>query len=527
MHKIVYLFIFIGFVANAQNAFDKRSTKNTTNQTSTFINSLPKINGKYNSVQKTIAPPFIKPSMANVEVNIRSSDSKRAAIVNTADATLKAYVYLKTNGNKIAQTFNADNFTTYASEIDAQGFYHTKMQQNINGINVLGGEIFVHFLADETYTHGYWIDIPANFNTTPTISKAQAIEKNYNSITPEYGSVTLNEKQLKLLNYSGPESNLIIILHNNVPTLCYEISSRPNFIEQWVTRINAQTGEVLESFNKTCHADGPKTGSGTDLNGTSRPINSYQIGSTYYMIDASKSGMYSSSQSSLPDNPVGAIWTLDAGNTPASDFNHVTSSSANFSNTKAVSAHHNANTAYEYFKNTFGRNSINGKGGTIISVINVSDENGGSMDNAYWNGQLMAYGNGKTGFKALAGGLDVGGHEMTHGVVQNTANLEYKGQSGAINESMADIFGCMMDRTDWLLGEDVVKPSSFPSGALRSLQDPHNGGNSIGDAGYQPKKMSEYYSGSQDNYGVHINSGIPNHAYYLLATNITREYFSN
>src|SRR5690349_22668502 len=101
---------------------------------------------------------------------------------------------------------------------------------------------------------------------------------------------------------------------------------------------------------------------------------------------------------------------------------------------------------------------------------------------------------------------------MTHGVVQNTANLEYQGESGAINESMADIFGTMLDPGDWLIGEDVVKTSAFPSGALRSLQDPHNGGTSLADPGYQPRHKSEMYTGSEDNGGVHINSGLPNNA---------------
>jgi bacillolysin len=63
------------------------------------------------------------------------------------------------------------------------------------------------------------------------------------------------------------------------------------------------------------------------------------------------------------------------------------------------------------------------------------------LDNAFWNGEYMFYGNGASAFKPLARGLDVGGHEMTHGVVQNTAGLEYQGESGAINESMADCFG--------------------------------------------------------------------------------------
>lgn len=93
------------------------------------------------------------------------------------------------------------------------------------------------------------------------------------------------------------------------------------------------------------------------------------------------------------------------------------------------------------------------------------------MGNAFWNGQAMFYGNGDNAFQPLAKGLDVAGHEMTHGVVEGTANLEYQGKSGALNQSFADIFGVMIDRDDWKIGEDVVKTSAFPSGALRSMGD--------------------------------------------------------
>jgi len=117
--------------------------------------------------------------------------------------------------------------------------------------------------------------------------------------------------------------------------------------------------------------------------------------------------------------------------------------------------------------------------------------------------------------------LDVGGHEMTHGVVQKTANLVYKNQSGALNEIFADVFGVMIDRDDWKLGEDIVKAGQFPKNALRDLSDPHNGGTSLSNRGYQPRHMNEFYTGTQDNGGVHINSGIPNWAYYKYATAIT------
>ena len=206
---------------------------------------------------------------------------------------------------------------------------------------------------------------------------------------------------------------------------------------------------------------------------------------------------------------------------------HVTSSNnvwGTATQTKALSAHFNAGVAYEYFRTKHNRNSIDGVGGTVYSVVNVSDpEDGTALDNAFWNGKVMYYGNGDVGFKPLAGAIDVAGHEMTHGVVQGTANLEYQGESGAINESMADIFGSMMDPADWLIGEDVVKTGVFPSGALRSLEDPHNGGSSLSSPGYQPKHKNEAFTGTQDNGGVHINSGIPNHAFYKYAVAITRD----
>jgi len=79
------------------------------------------------------------------------------------------------------------------------------------------------------------------------------------------------------------------------------------------------------------------------------------------------------------------------------------------------------------------------------------------MDNAYWNGYFICYGDGNKLFKPLAGGLDVAAHEMTHGITEHTANLEYVDQSGALNESMSDVFAVMVDSANWSIGEKVVK----------------------------------------------------------------------
>jgi len=254
------------------------------------------------------------------------------------------------------------------------------------------------------------------------------------------------------------------------------------------------------------------------LNNVLRTIDTYLENGSYLLLNASET-MYNA------NSDEGIIYTLDANNTSTVDLEYspITSTNNTWSNPTAVSAHFSAQAMYSYLENTFGRNSLNGQGGNIISFINVANEDGSSMENAFWNGQAAFYGNGGSAFKPLAGALDVISHELGHGVVSNTANLEYQGQSGAINETYADIFGAMVDRDDWLIGEDVVRSEVYPSGALRNMEDPHNSGNSLNDYYYQPKHVSEMYIGTEDNGGVHINSGIGNHAYYLYATAVSKE----
>ncbi|MEO6130771.1 MAG: M4 family metallopeptidase, partial [Saprospiraceae bacterium] len=162
------------------------------------------------------------------------------------------------------------------------------------------------------------------------------------------------------------------------------------------------------------------------------------------------------------------------------------------------------------------------------SLININDENGNSMDNAFWNGSAMFYGNGDQAFIfPLAKALDASGHELSHGVIQNTANLDYENQSGALNESFADVFGSLIERKNFLIGEDVVNPAIFPTGALRDMLNPNNGGSGPNNPGWQPKHMNEFQNlpntPDGDNGGVHVNSGIPNRAFALIATAIGKE----
>lgn len=170
-----------------------------------------------------------------------------------------------------------------------------------------------------------------------------------------------------------------------------------------------------------------------------------------------------------------------------------------------VDAHAYAAKTYDYYKSKFGRNSIDGRGLQLRSTVHY----GSRYNNAFWNGSQMTYGDGDgSTFIAFSGDPDVVGHELTHGVTEYTSNLEYYGESGALNEAFSDVIGNDIQRKNWLVGDDIYTPN-IAGDALRSMSNP-----TLYD---QPDHYSDLYKGSSDNGGVHTNSGIINKAYYLLA----------
>lgn len=451
---------------------------------------------------------------------------------------------------------------------DLQGNDHYRMIQLLDGIPVYNAEILLHeSMGKISLMNG--IIIPENrFNNTKSRlvgeedakSIARKSLKRYKEDILEFSELSVHHDKRQW------ETRLVYYPWEGEYLLAYHIEVYANDIERYEYFINASDGNVIEYFENICKfhphhdkevsgncheldaiqkkqektvnltseevvkaiLDGPTTADAIDLGGSGRVINTYEVGSDFFLIDASRD-MFSMSASALPDDPIGAIWTIDLNNTsPVNEnslYTHVTSTDNAWANTpEGVSAHFNAGLAYEYFKDRFGRESITGTGQSIISFVNVTDEFENSMGNAFWNGIGIYYGNGDSAFESLGRALDVAGHEMSHGVIESTANLEYRNESGAMNEAFADIFGAMIDREDWLIGEDVVKLSAFPSGALRDMSDPHNGA-ATGDfnSGWQPRHYDERYTGTEDNGGVHINSGIINHAYYLFAQDVGRD----
>ena len=417
-------------------------------------------------------------------------------------------------------------FKVEHARTDKLGMTHIKFQQVYKGIEVWAQELIVHMdsRGNITSVNGIFEPTPLSISDlNGKLTDAAAINSAVKDFKNKTTIRSIPLKLEKILDYYGPTAEKIIWYDKNrTPHLAWYVEIRSGISNDWYYFIDAQTGAVLNSYNNVCY-DGAATASGVDLNGVTRNINTYQAGNNYYMIDITEP-MYNAAQSTLPDNPMGAIVNLDLNNqdlSSSSQIYYVASATNQWNDPASISSHYNAYITYNYYRNVFSRNSIDNKGMTIYSIIHAT-ENGQSMENAFWSGKVMCYGDGGTVFKPLAGGLDVASHEMTHGVTQYTSNLVYQDQSGALNESMSDCIASLVDSTNWQIGEQVVKDlTTFPSGALRDMSDPHNGANQ-GDPGWQPAKMSEYVTTTQDNGGVHVNSGIPNHAFYYVASAIGR-----
>jgi Zn-dependent metalloprotease len=201
-------------------------------------------------------------------------------------------------------------------------------------------------------------------------------------------------------------------------------------------------------------------------------------------------------------------------------------------NEQAVNeAYEGLGATYDFYHDVFGRDSIDDRGLRLVASVHY-DQN---YDNAFWDGQQMVFGDGDGKlFVGFTKAIDVIGHELTHGVTQYTANLDYHKQPGALNESFSDVFGSLVKQyhakedaksADWLIGEGILGPTIHGK-ALRSMAEPGTAydDSRLGGKDPQPGRMRDYQDlpddDFDDNGGVHINSGIPNKAFYLVATKI-------
>jgi Zn-dependent metalloprotease len=193
---------------------------------------------------------------------------------------------------------------------------------------------------------------------------------------------------------------------------------------------------------------------------------------------------------------------------------------------QADEAYDGLGATFDFYLDAYQRNSINNAGLPLTATVHYDNK----YNNAFWNGDQMVFGDGDgVLFNPFTGPVDVIGHELTHGVTGSEANLIYRGQPGALNESLSDVFGSMVKQyahnpkqsaadADWLIGEGLL---TFKGQSLRSMKAPGTAyDNKVMGKDPQPADMKHYIRTAEDNGGVHLNSGIPNRAFYLAATKI-------
>lgn len=401
----------------------------------------------------------------------------------------------------------AANFKVLDETTDELGLTNVKIQQTFKGVPVFGSVVSATVDKEGVLTAVSGTLVPELFNKASLKKGATVKPYEATTVALEDLKATIGE-DVEIDKQVGPQ--LTVYMDGGEAKYAYSAEfqflypSPGNF--QYF--IDAKTGKVLNSYNQldtaqpsngvTAPTGTNTTATGKGVLGDTKTFNTTVNSNGSYLADKTRGGGIFTYDASNRTRLPGSLW-LDADNVYNASYDAA-----------AVDAHAYAAQTYDYYKNKHNRNSYDGNGAQLISTVHY----GRSYNNAFWNGSQMVYGDGDgVQFTSLSGGLDVVAHELTHAVTDTTADLIYQNESGAINESMSDIFGTIVEfhannNPDWLIGEDIYTPGTTGD-ALRSMADPTLNGD--------PDHYSKRYTGTGDNGGVHINSGISNKAAYLLA----------
>lgn len=386
---------------------------------------------------------------------------------------------------KVLKINKSDDLTSY------------KLQQVHNDIPLYGREVVV--VTDKegntSSVNGNFLN-DVNIDTNAKLSKDDANKYAKSA----YGTdAKINNDEL-----------VIYSLNNVKPTLCWKVSvSGTKDGKQYAldSFIDAANGNVINEVSLLAREK--VEASGKDLKGQLRTFN----------VNKRNSGWYGT-RYELNDT-VRNIKIYSANNSNNIPGTLISNRNNKWTDSTAISAMVNLGTVYDFYLNNFNRNSYDNNHAEIVATVHYNESyysNG--YDNAFWSPQdkQFVFGDGDQMFTPLTGALDVTAHEFTHAIIERTANLEYQCESGALNEAYADILGNIIEGKNddqWLLGEDIMKNGDA---GLRNMSNP--------EAFSQPSKVGgKYYvnptnpNDYNDYGGVHTNSGIINHAAYLMWKN--------
>ena len=455
---------------------------------------------------------------------------------------------IQTMQNWVKTKFKIDDvdkhFKPHELVKDKRGVWHGSLDQFANDIRVRGAHVNVTIengAVDEARTHGEYFDDADAVDPKPKIGRGLAIQIVEAALRGEVQRRGGRPKpagapdRSLLVADENRRSNATLEIHpgggRGKRKLTYHVSAEdhsaegPLQIEAWVD----QDGEIVEAYNniQTTHCQAG-------------------LGRTFYQ--GNQGSGWGSNYFNIAWWFTNGVYVLNDNCQRFGTFDMYGGTSATYqasvsdccgptfgNNTLANRNSTNADTlwssiqSYSFMYWVLGRNFVDGAGGPRVyssvdgngPLVSARNHYGVNYNNAFWDGQKINLGDGDgTSFRSFAT-LDIVGHEWVHGLTQYTAGLIYSGESGALNEAFSDILGAMAERywygestaatglNTWKIGELAYTPTNGTGDALRYMNAPWLGG--------QPWHYSQRYTGTGDNGGVHINSGIANFAFYLLA----------
>lgn len=429
------------------------------------------------------------PAAANAGTGVGKADDPKNQSSRVAEAKRQAI-----SQSKASRTSGSDKLDARYVIVDNDGGTHIRFDKTFKGLKVMGGDLVIHQAPAGDYdstSAAQAAAVPDSLSTSPVVSALDAVASALGKRSKE------------------AESTLVIEARTATPRLAWlvkrstvEKDGTPSIKE---ISVDATTGQIIFE-NETVQT---VAGSGVGYSNGSVALDTTLSGTTYQLKDPTRGNTYTGDAQNKTDSCFLLIFCSTAPNAVFTDAdNNWGTGVLSNRQTAAVDAQYANQVTWDLYKTKFGRLGIFNNGTGTYNRVHY----GTNYANAFWSTSCncMTYGDGDgTNYNPLTT-LDVGGHEITHGVTSKTANLTYSGESGGLNESTSDIMGTLAefyannakDVPDYKIGE-LVRKNGTP---LRYMDDPSKDGSS-----------AKCYSSTVGNLDVHYSSGIGNRFFYILA----------
>ncbi len=387
----------------------------------------------------------------------------------------------------LARTAPGQTFRAGHALVDRNGSTHVRVDRFYRGLEVVGGDLVVHSDSrGQLRSVSQTLRAPLKLTVKPGVAASRAIDRALR------GAPAGSHQQGK--------AHLVVDALVSRPRLAWATLTVGRYHDgtpsRLTTYVDARTGKVLQQVEGIM----TDSGTGNTLYSGTVPLDVTKSGTTYQLKNSG--------------TLRGGTYTTDMKNKQGGSGSLITSTTTTFGNglnsnraTAGADAQYGSNKTWDYYQSTFGRNGIFNTGAGSYNRVHY----GRNYDNAFWDGSRMTYGDGDGTYDGPLVSLDVAGHEMSHGVTENSANLTYSGESGGLNEATSDIFGTMVefyaananDPGDYLIGEEFDLKNHV---GFRRMDNPASDGSS-----------ANCWTSTVGSLNVHYSSGVGNHFFYLLA----------